>query len=389
MGELRFITAGESHGRCLIAIVEGMVAGLAIDEGYIGRDLRRRQGGYGRGDRMKIEDDRAEIVSGVRHGFTMGGPVSLLIWNRDWENWQEEMAVGPREGKAEAITLPRPGHADLAGAVKYGLKDIRPIIERSSARETAARVAAGAVARRMLEEFGVQVKNRVLAIGGIEARRNPVENWDVVENSPVRCDDLDAGDRMVKAIDRARKNGDTVGGIFEVSVAGLPPGLGSHVQWDRRLDGRLAQALMSIQAVKGVMVGDAQEQSSGLGSIAHDAVLPNRHGVPYPWKRTSNHAGGLEGGITNGEPVILTCMVKPIATLKQPLDSMDMRSGRKTSARYERSDVCMVPAAGVVGEAMAALTLADAMLEKFGGDNLDESLENYHRYIDQIKLWRE
>jgi chorismate synthase len=389
MGELRFMTAGESHGRGLVAVLEGMVAGLAIDEGYIARDLRRRQGGYGRGERMKIEDDHAEIFSGVRHGFTLGSPISLLIWNRDWGNWQEEMAVAPTQTEPKLVTLPRPGHADLPGAIKYGLKDVRPVIERSSARETAARVAAGAVAKRFLEEFGIWVRSRVVAIGGVEARRGPVDNWDVVENSPVRCADTEAGDRMMKAIDSARRAGDTVGGSFEVLATGLPPGLGSHVQWDRRLDGLLAQALMSIQAVKGVLIGDAKAQSSGRGSAAHDAIFPNRKGHPYFWKRPTNHAGGIEGGMTNGEPLSLTCLVKPIASLKQPLDSIDLRTGHKTGGRYERSDVCMVPAAGVVGEAMTALTLAAALLEKFGGDNLTETLDNHHRFIDRITCWKE
>lgn len=389
MGDLRFVTAGESHGRGLVSVMEGMVAGLAIEEGYIARDLKRRQGGYGRGERMKIEDDHAEILSGVRHGFTLGSPISLLIWNRDWGNWKEEMATSPRETESAAITLPRPGHADLAGAVKYGLRDIRPIIERSSARETAARVAVGAVARRFLEEFGITVRSKIIAIGGVKARPGTVENWDIVENSPVRCADLEAGDRMMKAIDGARKAGDTVGGVFEVTATGIPPGIGSHVQWDKRLDSSLAQALMSIQAVKGVYIGDAEEQASGRGSTAHDPIIPNRSGKPFPWKRLSNHAGGLEGGMSNGETLVLNCLVKPVATLRQPMDSMDMFSGRKSPSRYERSDVCMVPAAGIVGEAMTALTLAKAILDKFGGDNLAETLENHGRYLDGITLWKE
>jgi chorismate synthase len=337
---------------------------------------------------MVIETDHADILSGVRHGFTLGSPISLIIWNRDWENWQEEMGVAPRDSEIDPVTLPRPGHADLAGSVKYGLKDIRPIIERSSARETAARVAAGAIAKRFLEEFGVLLHSQVIAIGGVKARRGPIENWDVVENSPVRCADVEAADRMIRAIDQARRDGDTVGGVFEVVANGLPPGLGSHVQWDRRLDGRLAQSIMSIQAVKGVMIGDAETQSMGRGSTSHDSILPDRSDSLYPWKRGSNHAGGLEGGMTNGEPVTLIGLVKPIASLKSPIDSMDMSSGRKIRARYERSDICMVPAAGVVGEAMTALTLASAMLEKFGSDSLAELIGNYRRYIDGIKLWK-
>lgn len=377
----RFLTAGESHGRALTAIVEGVPAGLALDEEYIARDLKRRQGGYGRGGRMKIEQDRAEVLSGVRYGFTIGSPISLLIWNRDWQNWQETMAVGPVARPAEPVTRLRPGHADLAGTMKYGQDDVRPVLERASARETAARVAAGAVARRLLEEFGIEVRSHTAAIGGVWADKEAVD-WDRVEGSPVRCGDAEAEKKMTGAIDRAKEAGDSVGGVFQVVATGVPIGLGSHVQWDRRLDGRIAQALTSINAVKGVEIGAGFALADLKGSEAHD-VIRHDH-LQRRWAHATNRAGGIEGGMTNGEPVVVNAVVKPIPTLGKPLPSADLRTGEVAEAHVERSDACVVPAAGVIGEAMLAMVLADALLEKFGGDHVSETLRNFHGYLEAI-----
>ncbi len=384
MSRFRFLTAGESHGKALTVIIEGMPAGLPLDEEYIARELRRRQGGYGRSPRMKIEQDRAEILSGVRHGLTIGSPITLLIRNRDWENWQQIMSVSPVEGKIEPLNRPRPGHADLAGVIKYGLDDIRPILERSSARETAARVAAGAVARRLGEEFGVQIHSHTLAVGGKWASlRQPID-WQQVEQSPVRCADAEVGKAMIAAIDEAISMGDTVGGIFEVIATGVPIGLGSHAHWDRRLDGKIAQIMMSINSVKGVEVGDGFRLADLKGSQAHDPIELS-HKPPYLWRRTYNRAGGIEGGISNGEPIVVRAAVKPIPTLAKPLKSVDLATKATVEAHFERSDICIVPAAGVIGEAMLAIVLAEAILEKFGGDNLKETLRNYHSYLDSIK----
>jgi chorismate synthase len=385
---LRFLTAGESHGKGLVAIIEGMVAGLPLAEDYIARDLVRRQGGYGRGGRMQIEQDRAEILSGVRHGLTMGSPIALLIQNRDWENWKDVMSITPVEG-IEPVTRLRPGHADLPGVLKYQEDDVRPILERASARETAARVAIGAVARRFLEEFDIQVHSHVLNIGGVgvgSQGTGPDTDWSQVERSPVRCADAGAGKAMMAAIDQAREAGDTVGGIFEVVVAGVPPGLGSHVHWDRRLNGRLAQAIMSIHAVRGVEVGAGFALAGLKGSGAHDHIEPG--GGPLPWHRATNRAGGIEGGMTNGEHIVVRAVVKPIATLANPLPSVDLRTGERVKAHFERSDVCIVPAAGVVGEAMLAFVLADAFLEKFGGDHLKETQRSHRAYMDSLAARR-
>ena len=375
----RFLTSGESHGRALTAIIEGAPAGLALDEKFIARDLVRRQGGYGRSARMDIEQDRAEILSGVRHGLTIGSPISLLIWNRDWENWQEVMAVSPVEREIEPVTRLRPGHADLAGAVKYGLEDIRPILERASARETAARVAVGAVARRLLEEFDIEIHSHTLAIGGVSARVERID-WTRVEGSPVRCADAEAERAMMAAIDKAREAGDSVGGVFQVVATGIPIGLGSHVHWDRRLDGRIAQAMMSINAVKGVEIGAGFSLADLKGSHAHDIIQFDK--AKRKWHYASNKAGGIEGGITNGEPILVNAVVKPIPTLGKPLPSVDLKTGEAVEAHVERSDVCVVPAAGVIGEAMLAIVLADAMLAKFGGDHLKETLRNYRDYLE-------
>jgi len=375
-----FLTAGESHGRALTAIIEGMPAGLPLDEEYIARDLARRQGGYGRSARMEIEQDRAEILSGVRHGLTMGSPISLLIWNRDWENWKEAMSISATEQPVEPVTRLRPGHADLPGAIKYGQEDIRPILERSSARETAARVAVGAVARRLLEEFSIDIKSHTIAIGGVKAKENQNLDWVKVEKSAVRCADTEVEKAMMAAIDEAKEVGDSVGGIFQVIATGVPIGLGSHVHWDRRLDGRIAQAMMSINAVKGVEIGAGFSLADLRGSQAHDIIKFEK--AKREWHHATNRAGGIEGGITNGEPIVVNAVVKPIPTLAKPLPSVDLKTGEVVQAHVERSDICVVPAAGVIGEAMLAIVLADALLEKFGGDHMKETLRNYQSYLE-------
>ena len=384
MNRLRFLTAGESHGKCLTAIVEGIPVGLSVSEDDVAYQLRRRQKGHGRGGRMTIEQDEAQIISGVRHGLTIGSPITMLIENREWEKWKDVMSVRPVAQKVELVTHPRPGHADLAGVVKYGLSDIRPILERSSARETAARVAVGAIARRLLEEFGVLIHSHTVSIGERRANVPEAIDWDRVEASAVRCADAQAEEGMVAAIDEAASAGDSLGGVFELVATGVPVGLGSHVHWDRRLDGRIAQAIMSINAVKGVEIGSGFGNASLRGSQVHDAIAVG-NGSPYWWQRASNHAGGVEGGISNGESVVVRGMVKPVPTLRRPLSSIDIVSGEPAEAHFERSDVCIVPAAGVIGEAMLAIVLADAFLEKFGGDALQEIRRNYRSYLDSIQ----
>jgi chorismate synthase len=371
---LRFLTAGESHGPALTVIVEGLPAGVPVDRAAIDGDLRRRQGGYGRGGRMKIETDQVEVLSGVRHGRTLGSPVAFLVRNRDFENWRDVMAPDPPPPAEprRVLKYPRPGHADLAGALKYLTDDLRNVLERASARETTMRVAAGALARALLVTAGVEVRSHVLRIGQAALPPGPPVTWeglDQVEDSPVRCADPTTAQAMVAEIDRCKKQGDTVGGIFEVVVRGLPPGLGSFAQWDLRLDGRLAQALMSIPAVKAVSIGDgfAAGQTSGAGF--HDEILyDDTAGLVRP----SNRAGGLEGGVTNGEELRAQAVVKPIPTLLIPLRSINLKTKEAQAASVERSDTCVVPAAGVVGEAMTAWVAADALLEKFGGDSLIE-----------------
>ncbi|MFC1930419.1 chorismate synthase [Chloroflexota bacterium] len=382
---LRFLTAGESHGKGLVVVLEGMVAGLGLSEDFINRQLRRRQWGYGRGERMKIEKDEAEIISGVRHGKTMGSPISLLIKNRDWENWKESMSISPVEGNIEPLTRLRPGHADLPGTIKYHHRDIRPVLERASARETVARVAAGAIAERFLEEFGISISSYTLAVG-CHRIESPVKvDWEKLDSSLLRCPDREIEKAMVAEIDSAMEAGDTLGGIFQVIATGVPIGLGSHTHWDRRLSGRLSQAVMSINAVKGVEIGDGFDIAVVNGSEAHDVIKsPSESGGS--WGHRTNHAGGLEGGISNGEEITIRCAVKPIATMKKPLPSVDLITGKVIDAHYERSDVCIVPAAGVIGEAMVALVLADAVLEKFGGDNLVESLHHYQGYLNMVSL---
>jgi chorismate synthase len=386
---LRFLTAGESHGQALVVIVEGLPAGLAIDAEVIGRDLGRRQRGFGRGQRMRIESDRAEILSGVRAGATLGSPMALLILNNDWKNWQRTMHVDaePDAGAVGAnrppVTRPRPGHADLAGGVKYERRDLRDVLERASARETAARVAAGAVARCLLAKVGIEVTSHVRRIGAVAISEDRVVTLDEIralpEDSPLRCVDPEVQARMVTAIEEAKRAGDTLGGSFEVLASHVPPGLGSHVHWDRKLDGRLAQALMSIHAIKGVGLGLGERVAELPGSQAHDEiVLPEdgRTSRDLPLGRLTNRAGGLEGGVTNGEDIRVTAHMKPIATLMRPLRSVDLATMVESRATVERSDVCAVQAAAVIGEAMVCLVLADALLEKYGGDSVGELLDH-------------
>lgn len=388
---LSFRTAGESHGRGLLALLEGIPAGLDLQVSRdVDPDLQRRQQGYGRGRRMQIESDRAEVLSGIRLGETLGSPLALLVWNRDWANWEKAMAHEPPEPgenpKAlRPMYLPRPGHADLVGVFKYDRRDTRDILERASARETAARVACGAVAKRLLAEFEIGVGSHVLSIGEVESAPEyplPVELNAAADASPVRTLDPRAGKAMMEAIDRAKEEGDTLGGVFEVVARGVPVGLGSHVSWDRKLDGRLGQAVMSVQGVKGVEIGDAFTGAFRKGSGVHDAI------VPAPERprtgglgRASNRAGGLEGGMTTGEPLVVRGAMKPISTLRKPLGSVDLRDGSVANAAVERSDVCAVPAAAVVAEAMVALLIADAFLEKFGGDSLSELRRNFDSYL--------
>lgn len=384
MTHLRWLTAGESHGKGLTIVIEGLPSGLPLSEADIASDLSRRQGGYGRGGRMKIEQDHAEIMAGVRHGKTLGSPVSLWIQNRDWVNWTEKMAIEPVEAEIERVTRLRPGHADLPGAVKYGFDDVRNVLERASARETAARVATGGVAKRLLGQFGVDFHSHTLALGGVRSRAAHPIDWEAVEENAVRSADLAAGEAMVAAIDAAKHDGDTLGGEVEVRVSGVPLGLGSHVHWDRKLDGRMAQAICSINAFKGVGFGEGFEGSAMRGSKVHDVILPRDQWTDHPWQHASNHHGGIEGGTSTGEEIIVRAAVKPIPTLAHPLPSVDLDTGQEVLAHYERSDVCVVPAAGVVAEAMIAIVLADAWLEKFGGDTLGEIRSNYERYLTTL-----
>lgn len=383
---LRYLTAGESHGELLMGIIEGIPSGLLIRVTDIDRDLARRQVGYGRGGRMKIEKDSVKIYTGVRWGRTLGSPVGLMIRNKDWENWRDKMSPDPMFlNTAEPVTRPRPGHADLAGALKYGVTDIRNILERSSARETAMRVAVGSVAKRLLAEFGIEVVSHVLSIGGVFAKVPKASFQEIrkrAEASELRCADHDAEKRMMKKIDEAMAAGDTLGGVFELIITGVPVGLGSHVHWDRKLDGRLASSLMSIQAIKGVEVGAGFGVANKPGSQVHDEILWSRKEGFY---RKTNMAGGIEGGMSNGEAIVLRAAMKPIPTLYKPLRSVDMTSKKPFKASIERSDACAVPAAGVVAEAAAAFELAMAMIEKFGGDSIEEMKRNYHGYDKHLK----
>jgi chorismate synthase len=387
MAALRFTTAGESHGPGLVAIVEGLPAGLALDRERVDREMARRQLGHGRGGRMKIERDSVEVRSGVRHGRTLGSPIALLVANRDYANWEERMNPWPVDAEVEESHLPRPGHADLVGSQKYGHRDVRNVLERASARETAARVAAGAIAKELLAALGVSVHSHVLRIASVAApERDDLtpEDFAAVDDSPVRCLDADTGERMVAEIDRLRKENESLGGVFEVRAFGLIPGLGSHVSWEERLDGRLAQAVVSIQAVKGVSVGEAWEVAGLPGSESHDEIFWS---AERGYFRDTNRAGGVEGGMTNGEPLIVRGALKPISTLTKPLRSVDTETKQPAQAMRERTDSTVVPAAGVVAEAMVALVLAGCYRDKFGGDHIDDVLAAVAAYRERID-WR-
>jgi len=386
---MRFTTAGESHGRALVATLEGLPAGVPVDLERVDQELRRRQWGYGRGGRMKIEQDHAEVLSGVRHGLTLGSPLALVIHNRDWANWTDVMAVEPKEvppEKSRQVKRPRPGHTDLAGGLKYDVRDLRNILERSSARETAARVACGAFAKQLLSNFGIEIRSHVIQLGGIP--ETPLElTWTQIEaipeDAPLRCADAEAQQRMIAAVDRTLEARDTLGGIFEVVARGVVPGLGSHTAWDWKLDGRLAQAIMSIPSVKAVAIGSGIEASGLPGSEVHDEISYNPETKEFI--RATNRAGGLEGGITNGEEVRVRGHMKPLSTLRRPLRSVDIDTKQEEAAAFERSDITAVPAGGVIGEAMVALVLAGAMREKFGGDSLGEMRRNFEGYREQLR----
>jgi chorismate synthase len=391
MRRLDFKTAGESHGRGLVALLSALPAGLRVDLPALNAELRRRQHGYGRGARMAIEADEADILAGVRHGLTTGAPLALAIWNRDFVHWQADMAVELAPGQEPTrppLRRPRPGHADLAGAMKHGLHDLRDVLERASARETAARVAAGAVCGQFLGRFGIILRSHVRALGSADATAADLssdEVWRAVEASPVRCADVEAEAAMIAAIDAARAAGDTLGGIGEVVAFGVPPGLGSYTSWDARLDAALAAALMSIPSVKAVEIGDAWASARLPGSRVHDEIVPDPR-RPWGAGRASNRAGGLEGGVSNGEPIVLRVAFKPIPTLVRPLASIDLDSREPEAAHHERSDVCIVPAGCVVAEAMTALILADALLLKFGGDHIDDTLAAFEHYLRRLEV---
>jgi chorismate synthase len=385
---LRFTTAGESHGPGLVAVLEGLPAGLELEPDDIDADLARRQLGHGRGGRMKIESDRAIVRSGIRHGRTLGSPIALLIENRDYANWEERMNPWPVDGDVEEVHLPRPGHADLAGILKFGHTDVRNVLERASARETAARVAAGALAKAFLRALGVTIYSHVLQIGSVSVPGPDSlvpADFAAVDDSPVRCLDAKAGEAMVAEIDKARKNNESLGGVFEVRAYGLVPGLGAYVSWESRLDGRLARAIMSIHAMKGVAIGDGFDVAGRVGSKAHDEIFWDDAGG---YRRETNHAGGLEGGMTTGQPLVVRAAMKPLPTLTKPLRSVDTDTKEPAEALRERTDSCTVPAAGVVGEAMVALELAGAYREKFGGDGMQDVIAAVDAYKKRIE-WRE
>jgi len=388
---VRFTTAGESHGQGLVIILEGIPAGLPISEDYIGIHLGRRQKGYGRGGRMLIEQDRAKIISGVRHGETLGSPIGMTVENKDWANWLEAMSIEPLEGEPESprtrrITRIRAGHADLPGVMKYGFQDVRNVLERASARETAARVAAGAIAMKLLEEFGMKIHSHVISIGSVDAAlvEDPATiDWEAVEESPVRCADPEAAIKMAAEIDATKEAGDTVGGMCEVIVENVPIGVGSHVSWDKKIDALVAQALMSINAVKSVSIGPGWEVSTQRGSEVQDVILPVTD-PDHPWQRNTNKLGGTEGGMTNGMPLVARFGIKPIPTMVTPLPSVDLDTGEEVLSHFERSDVCQAPPACVVGEAMVALVLAKAFMEKFGGDSISETKRNLEGYLKTV-----
>lgn len=395
---LRYFTAGESHGPCLTMIIDGVPAGFSIDAAKINHDLWRRQQGYGRGGRMLIEKDEVQIRSGVRWGETLGSPVALGIENRDWKNWTKKMSAAPEDRDERiAVTKPRPGHADLTGVLKYGRSDIRDILERASARDTVSRTAVGSFAKQLLAPFGIRVMGYIRSIGNVAANLDGLsyeETYARAEDSPVRTADPGAEEKMIALIEECKKEGNTLGGIFEVVALGLPPGLGTHTQWDRKLDGRLAQALMSIQAIKGVEIGLGFEMARRRGSQVHDEIFfdPSKmvtegtpRIIPTGFYRGSNNSGGTEGGMTNGAPLVVRVAMKPISTLMSPLQSVDLRTKQAADASVERSDVCAAPAAAVVGESVIVFELANAFLEKFGGDSLREITRNYESYLEQIK----
>ena len=386
---LRFYTAGESHGQALLAFLSGLPAGVPIDIAAIDHDLHRRQLGYGRGGRQKIEKDRAEIFAGVRHGQTIGAPIALRIENRDWANWDKILSVeasGDPLATSKKLVAPRPGHADLAGSQKFNFHDARYVLERASARETAARVAGAAFAKQLLQQFGIRIASHTIQVGHVRLER--AAEWDEIVavcanlDSPLRCVDSQAQQKMIEEVDTALKAGDTVGGVFEIVAHGMPIGLGSHAQWDEKLDGRLAQAVMSVQAVKAVEIGSGLLAAGSYGSAVQDEISYDKAAKKF--KRASNRAGGLEGGITNGEDLVVRGFLKPISTLRKPLGTADMVTKEPVQAAYERSDWCVVPAGGVAGEAMVALVLADAFLQKFGGDSLAETRRNFESYGRQI-----
>ncbi len=394
---LRFSTAGESHGEALVAMVSGLPAGMPLDQALLDRELWRRQKGYGRGGRMRIEQDRAHILSGVRHGITIGSPVAMTIANADWKNWEEILPVEAGDAdKHKAVASPRPGHADLAGCLKYNFPDARYVLERSSARESAARVACGAMAKMLLRELGVGVASHVVRVGKAELGR--AASWEEIvalqakDEVLLNCVDSEDEQRMKAEVDAVLKTGDTIGGVFEVVVHGLPPGVGTHVNWDERLDGLLAQAVMSLQAVKAVEIGRGVTAAESLGSNVHDAIGyegagDGKDGDFTKFSREQNNAGGIEGGISNGEDVVIRGYLKPISTLRRPLASVSFVTREPVKAAYERSDVCVVPAAGVAAEAMVALTVVRLAIEKFGGDSLGEMLRNYKGYCEQIRVY--
>ena len=397
---LRYLTAGESHGPCLTMIIDGVPAGFPIDISKINHDLWRRQQGYGRGGRMLIEKDEVQTRSGIRWGETLGSPVALGIENRDWKNWTKKMSPIPEDRDEKiAVTKPRPGHADLTGVLKYDRSDIRDVLERASARDTVSRTAVGSFSKQLLSPFGIRIMGYIRSIGNVPSKTDELSFEEIyarAEESPVRTADKEAEARMIELIEECKKNGDTLGGVFEVVALGLPPGMGTHTQWDRKLDGRLAQALMSIQAIKGVEIGLGFEMARRRGSQVHDEIFfdPAKmvtegtpRIVPTGFYRGSNNSGGTEGGMTNGAPLIVRVAMKPISTLMSPLQSVDLRSKRPADASVERSDVCAAPAAAVVGESVVAFELANAFLEKFGGDSLREIKRNYESYLEQIKSY--
>jgi len=383
--KLRYLTAGESHGQALLVILEGIPSGLGLKKEHIDKELKRRQGGYGRGERMRIEKDEVRIISGVRFGKTLGSPISLLIPNLDWKNWEKTMSIDKLKEDIPPLTRPRPGHADLVGGIKYNFLDLRNVLERASARETAARVAAGAICKKLLGEFNIKIFSRVTQIGKEKdesSLQEAIDGYDRVESSPVRCFNPSAEKRMIELIDRTKEKGNTLGGVFEIIVKGLPPGLGSYIQWDLKLDARLAFSLMSIQAIVGVEIGAGFEGASFFGSEFQDEIVYDKERGFY---RLTNHAGGIEGGMSTGEPLVVRAAMKPISTLAKPLRSVDIMSKREVRAAKERSDVCAVPAASVIGEATCAIEIARAMREKFGGDSLREMKQNYTSYMEYVR----